>query len=176
MKTRIEKVTKENYQELYDFETRNRLFFELDLPPRPQGYNHFETFSGIMDELLKEQESGSYIMYLIRGNEGELVGRINLSLNVKTGEKSAEVGYRMDKEKLGRGYASKALRLILEEAINIHHITVVTAGTSSKNIASQHVLVKNGFSKVGEEKKVMKVNDQWADGYLYSLRLKKLNP
>ncbi|WP_374700077.1 GNAT family N-acetyltransferase [Fusibacter sp. 3D3] len=35
---------------------------------------------------------------------------------------------------------------------------------------SQRVLEKNGFKQIGEEKKVMKVNGKWVDGFLYAIQ------
>ncbi len=68
----------------------------------------------------------------------------------------------------GKGYASQAIHLILKEAFEHYKVSEVIAGTSKKNIASQRVLEKNGFVKVGEEEKIMKVNGQWVDGILYA--------
>lgn len=106
-------------------------------------------------------------MYLIRDDSGMMVGRINLHSIKKGNEKVAELGYRIGQDFQGRGIASKAVELVLEEGFEKHGLLKIEAGTSTINIGSQRVLEKNGFKRVAEEKKVMKVNDKWLNGYLY---------
>lgn len=170
MKIKIEAVSENIFQEIYKFEIKNKEFFESTLPPRPTGYQQYDTFTEIINELMKEQCDGEYYMYIIRDNNNDFVGRINLNIDHKSNEKVADLGYRIDYDKQGLGYTSQAIELVLNEAFYNLGINEVTAGTSTENYASQRVLEKNGFKKVGEEKKVMKINDKWVDGVLYSIK------
>lgn len=167
MSVKIELVTEEDYQEIYQFEMRNKKFFETILPPRPAGYQRYDTFLVIMNNLLEEQSNGDYYMYIIRGENGEFIGRINLQMVISGNLKTAEIGYRMDFNKQGKGHAGHAVKLVLQEAFQKYGVSKVTAGTSIDNIGSQKVLEKNGFIKIGEEKKVLKINNEWVDGILY---------
>ena len=60
----------------------------------------------------------------------------------------ASVGYRLLEEEWGRGIATEALRLLLEELLNRRGIEIITASTMIENLASAHVLQKNGFTQV----------------------------
>lgn len=62
-------------------------------------------------------------------------------------EGEAEVTYWIDKVCWGRGIATKALSLLLKEVDQ----RPIFGRTAFDNIASQRVLEKNGFTKVGEE-------------------------
>ena len=169
MRMKIELVTEKDYEALFAFEMRNKSFFERNLPPRPEGYQQYQSFKKIMGTLLREQGAGEYFMYLVKDNEGNIVTRINLQIKADKGTKRADLGYRTDCLAQGKGMTSQALRLVLKEAFTRHALSEVTAGTASDNYASQRILIKNGFVKVGEEKAVMKVNGRMIDGISYVL-------
>ncbi|WOO87600.1 GNAT family N-acetyltransferase [Mollicutes bacterium LVI A0039] len=142
MEVRLEKLTLENSLEILAFETENRPYFETCLMPREDSYYTVEGFKQLTAKLLKEQENGKCYMYLIKNNEGNLTGRINLFLLDDTSEQIAELGYRIGSNYTGMGIATEAVKLLLKESINVKRII---AGTDENNIASQKVLEKNGF-------------------------------
>jgi ribosomal-protein-alanine N-acetyltransferase len=59
-----------------------------------------------------------------------------------------EIGYGVVASEQGRGFATEAVKLLLEEAFSTAEIQVVMAHTDPSNRASQRVLEKNGFSRV----------------------------
>ena len=167
MNIKIELVSKDTYEEIFDFERRNKSYFETILPPRPQGYCQYESFVNIMDKLLMEQNQGTYYMYIIRDEKNRFVGRVNLQICESENGKKADLGYRIDFNYQGLGYASQSVELILEKAFNELNVSAVTAGTAKDNFGSKKVLEKNGFKQIGQEENVFKINDQWVDGLLY---------
>ena len=58
------------------------------------------------------------------------------------------VGYRLLQEEWGKGLATEALRTMLRELIENRGMEIVTASTMVENLASAHVLQKNGFTLV----------------------------
>lgn len=171
----LEPLSMAHVEELMAFEKNNRTYFERSVPPRSEDYFIPERFMEIMQNLVDEQEQGLCRMYIIRDEMGELVGRINLFdiVDVNAYEashtiKKAEVGYRVGEAHTGKGIATKALKLVLEEAFMKHGIEVVEAGTSPSNIGSQIALLKNGFEFVERVKNAVKVGDAWHDGLLFA--------
>lgn len=144
MEISINSLQERDAEELFQFETDNRLFFEQMVPSRGEDYYKFEAFKIKHRELLAEQEEEKSKFYLIRNNSGNIVGRINL-VNIDTANNIAEVGYRVGKEYGGKGIGAKALKLLLETEICVKKIK---AKTTTNNIASQKVLEKNGFKQV----------------------------
>ncbi len=167
MRVWIEVLSKENLRDVFEFERDNRAYFEKVLPPRPKEYGTYESFLRMMDALLQEQENKMCYLCLVRDNQGKMVGRVNLSTITYEGEISAELGYRFSENEQGKGYASEAVRLIIEEGVSEFGLQVVEAGTGTENHGSQKVLIKNGFSKIGEEKHVMQIKGNWIDGVLF---------
>lgn len=168
MKIIIEPMSLENSKEIFDFEKVNKEYFESVLPPRPEGYYNFDSFNSITNTLLKECESGECHMHIIReGETGVVIGRINLTVISSENVKKAELGYRIAKEYNGKGIATEAVKIIKELCATKYSINILEAGTSTQNIGSRRVLEKSGFTFVGEEKNVMKINGRWVDGALY---------
>jgi len=164
----IHTMSKDNINEIYNFETENREFFEQTLPPRPEGYFSIESFNVLMHELLQEQENSECFMHIIRNTTGDMVGRANLYvMNDKT---MLELGYRIGEVHQGNGFASDAVKQLIEMAHKKYCYKRIQAGTSTENIGSQRVLEKNGFRLIGEENNVMQVNNRWIDGFLYELQ------
>ena len=110
----LELMSEENSIDVYSFEKENREYFERSLPPRPAHYFDSESFKEITRELLREQENHDVYMHLIRDAQGVMVGRINLSVLGKD-RKTAELGYRIGENVTNLGYASEAVKLVLEK-------------------------------------------------------------
>ena len=62
---------------------------------------------------------------------------------------TVEIGYGIVASFAGRGYATRGVTLLLAEAFARPEVCAVTAETSVENPASQRVLEKNGFTRVG---------------------------
>jgi RimJ/RimL family protein N-acetyltransferase len=61
-----------------------------------------------------------------------------------------EIAYAIEPEHQGKGYATDAARQITAFAFASGQVRIVRAHTLPDGIASQHVLLKAGFKKIGE--------------------------
>ena len=153
-------MSEENSIDVYSFEKENREYFERSLPPRPAHYFDSEGFKEITRELLREQENHDVYMHLIRDAQGIMVGRINLSVLGKD-KKIAELGYRIGENVTNLGYASEAVKLVLEKAFTTYGLHKIIAGTATDNQASQKVLLKNGFIFSKIIKNDFQMHNEW---------------
>ena len=62
--------------------------------------------------------------------------------------RKVSVGYRLLREEWGKGIASEALGILLQELMERRGLEIVTASTMLENRASARVLQKNGFTLV----------------------------
>ena len=156
----LEMLSEENSLDVYSFEKENREYFERNLPPRSANYFDLEGFKEITRELLTEQTNRDVYMHIIRDSQGVMVGRINLSV-LENNRKTAELGYRIGENVSNLGYASEAVKLVLEKAFTIYGLHRIIAGTATDNLASQRVLLKNGFifSRVIEND--LQIHNEW---------------
>lgn len=123
----------------------------------------------IQKVLKKLQGNHDVYMHLIRDAQGVMVGRINLSVLGKD-RKTAELGYRIGENVTNLGYASEAVKLVLEKAFTTYGLHKIIAGTATDNLASQRVLLKNGFtfSKIIEND--FQMNNEWIHTAVFETR------
>ena len=120
-----------------------------------------------METLVAEQEKGLHFMYLVLNAQDQLVGRVNLTEIVWEPCRKAELGYRIGERHQGKGHATAAVRLVLEQAASAHGLRRVGAGTAPQNIGSQIVLIKNGFQFTGKHSRHASQGDDWVDSLLF---------
>ncbi len=165
---RLELLSEENSTDVYSFEKENREYFERNLPPRPGNYFDPEGFKEITRELLTEQTNRDVYMHLIRDSQGAMVGRINLSV-LENDQKTAELGYRIGENYTNLGYASEAVKLVLDKAFHTYGLNKIVAGTATDNLASKRVLLKNGFtfSKIIEND--LQIHNEWVHTAVFEI-------
>lgn len=158
MKIRIEKLTHKDAESLYQFELENRTFFEEMVPTRGDDYYKPEIFKIRHETLLAEQEKEISYFYLIKDEQGSILGRINL-VDIDASSRIGYLGYRVGQKHTGKGVAKAALKLVLEKAL-MQNIKQIKAKTTTVNIASQKVLEKNGFEKTETSDEEFEMNGQ----------------
>lgn len=164
----LELLSEENSLEVYFFEKENREYFERNLPPRPANYFESEVFKEITRELLTEQTNRDVYMHIIRDSQGVMVGRINLSV-LENNRKTAEIGYRIGENVTNLGYASEAVKLVLEKSFTTYGLHRIIAGTATDNLASQRVLLKNGFTFSGVIENDLQIHNEWVHTAVFEI-------
>ncbi|GIF66593.1 ribosomal protein S5 alanine N-acetyltransferase [Asanoa ishikariensis] len=99
--------------------------------------------------------------------DGEVVGMISLSVIEYGPAQSANLGYWVAEAANGRGIASKATALMVELAFGAFGLHRVQAGTRLDNVASQKVLARNGFERIGVARSYLRVAGDWHDHVLF---------
>lgn len=161
-------MSKENCMDIYCFEKENRDYFEKNLPPRPDNYFNLDSFQEITNELLVEQNNHDIFMHVIRNSHGDMVGRINL-VTLENDKKTAELGYRIGENYSNLGYASEAVKIVLDKAFNIYGLNKIIAGTATDNFASKKVLTKNGFISTEIIENDLQIHNEWVRTELFEI-------
>ena len=164
----LELLSEENSLDVYSFEKENREYFERNLPPRPANYFDLEAFYKIIAQLLMEQENHDTYMHLIRDSQGMMVGRINLSV-LGSDRKTAELGYRIGEKYTNLGYASEAVKLVLDKAFHTYGLNRIVTGTATDNLASKRVLLKNGFTFSRIIENDLQMNNEWVHTAVFEI-------
>lgn len=165
----LELMSEDNSIDIYFFEKENQEYFERNLPPRPATYFDSEGFKEITRELLREQENHDVYMHLIRDSQGVMVGRINLSV-LENDRTTAELGYRIGENVSNLGYASEAVKLVLDKAFTTYGFNRIIAGTATGNLASQRVLIKNGFTFSRMIENDLYIHNEWVHTAVFEIR------
>lgn len=81
--------------------------------------------------------------------DGKLIGGLGLHRQPLNSSHVLELGYWIGQEFWNKGYASEAVKLGVKKAFSVEGINKVIARVYSGNIASEKVLIKNGFEEEG---------------------------
>ncbi|WP_434316733.1 GNAT family N-acetyltransferase [Leifsonia sp. P73] len=92
---------------------------------------------------------------------------MDLSNIVRGAFQSAMVGYWLDRGHTGRGLASVALSALLDAARDDYALHRVQAATLLANHASQSVLTRAGFERIGVAPNYLKIAGRWQDHVLF---------
>ncbi len=107
-----------------------------------------KAYKQMLDGCMEHSEKWDwYAMWLIDNKDGIHVG--DLCVKGLEDDNNPEIGYGINHEFQGRGYATEAVRLALKWAFSHSEILAVEAETDPDNIASQKVLEKCGFKETG---------------------------
>ena len=137
----MELLTVEDTEALFNFEHRNRAWFESWVPPRPEVYFDSEKFPEVLADLVRGMSKTTYLLF-VRYQNGKIVGRFNFS---SIEDEQAEIGYRVCQDYLGKGVASEGLAYLKVFASTELKLKRLVAQVASDNIASQKVLLRHSF-------------------------------
>ena len=144
---------------------RNREHLAPWDPDRPES---FWTDEGQAEDVARQvaaAEEGRTFSYLMAYGE-RVVGRGMITNIVRAHMLSAVVGYWIDQEHQGRGLATAMTGFLVQEAteIGLHRLE---AGTMIDNVASQRVLERSGFTRIGVAEKLLFIRGEWRDHVLF---------
>lgn len=148
-----------------DYERRNRAHLAPFDPDRDEAFfTPAETARRVAEQVAHPGRRDWLVM-----DGGDVVGRIAVSNIVHGAFMSANLGYSVDHERSGRGTATAAVALVVREAFGPLGLHRLEAGTLLDNVASQRVLEKNGFTRIGVAPRYLRIAGAWRDHVLFSL-------
>lgn len=96
-----------------------------------------------------DTQAGTQVSYAIcLADTGELVGCVSL---MHIAEREAEIGYWVGVRYWGRGIATQAVRGIVDYGLGVMGLRRIHARVLSRNAASGKVLLKLGFTHLGNQ-------------------------
>ena len=112
-----------------------------------------EAYTEMLNSCLEHPEEWDwYAIWMIELKDGTHIGE--LCFKGLSADGTAEIGYGISEEYQNNGYATEAVRAVLEWAFSHPEVTAVEAETDDDNIASKRVLEKCEFALngvIGEE-------------------------
>jgi ribosomal-protein-alanine N-acetyltransferase len=148
----------------------NREFLRPFEPVRP---DWFFTLPGIRGELQRatadREADALYAFGIWERATGVLVGRIALANVVRGAWQNATLGYFVGRDWGGKGYATEAVRQVLDFAFGSGHLHRVQAAVMPRNTPSIRVLQKNGFRDEGVAERYLRINGAWENHRIYAV-------
>ena len=156
--TALKALTSDDAEELARLLVVNLEAHAPFMPTRPEGF--------ITVEAQRERLASSEHVYGIIDDDA-LVGVVALSNLVRGPFQSATLGYWVDEARRGRGVATRAVALIGEVAFGEVGLHRLEAATLVDNVASQRVLEKNRFRRIGLAPHYLEIAGAWRDHVLF---------
>lgn len=147
---------------LLAFELENRAYFESWVTARAPSYYHQEAIAAAIVQAQHERQQDRAYQYLAK-LDGQIIGRVNLTAVTRPYFNKATLGYRIGERFGGRGYATRVVALLLEEAFGALELWRVEATARPQNLGSVAVMRRNGFHQYGRSEKAMRFQDAWSD-------------
>ncbi|MEP7762818.1 GNAT family N-acetyltransferase [Sanguibacter sp. 25GB23B1] len=149
--------------------TRNREFLAPWEPVRPDAYFTERGQALVLGAVLEQHANGTCMPRVVLDEAGEVVGRITLDGIVHGAFQSCNVGYWVSEHANGRGLATAAVgdavRVAFDE-LGLHRVQGVTL---LHNGASQRVLQRNGFVRIGTAPEYIEIAGRWQDHAMYQV-------
>ena len=162
-------VTPDDASELAQLIRLNRDFLAPWEPVRGSDYFTEAGQRIAIQDALCEHEQGRNLPFVIVDGAAGVVGRITLNGIVRGAFQSCSVGYWVSEAVGGRGVATAALQQTISVAFGELGLHRIQGETLPDNFASQKVLERNGFVRIGMAPTYLKIAGRWQDCILYQL-------
>lgn len=139
-------------------------------PARPEAFYTEEWHKEHLWAQVLENSTGR-ALYTVLEADGEIVGRLNLTDIVHGAFENGHVGYWLDARFTGRGLMTRAIEALVEHAREELGLHRLQAATLPHNEASQAVLTRAGFERIGFAPGYLRIAGQWQDHVLFQLLL-----
>ncbi len=107
--------------------------------------------------------------FLILKKDGSKIGFVSYFYVLHVAGKQLEIGYSLLPDERGKGYGTEAIEIMVDYLFLSRDIQRIQVQTDPRNIASQKLLAKAGFSKEGTLRKNFFMRGEWRDVYIYSI-------
>lgn len=160
----IRLLTLNDANDVLQFELDNQEFFQTYSMKRPSEYYTIDFQKDLINQKIeKAKKDIEYYFGIFKIDNDELIGTIGLFRILRDPLQSAIIGYSLSKNHNGKGYATEAVKLVLDYAFTTLKLHRIEAGVMPHNIGSIRVLEKAGFEKEGISKSNVKINGKWED-------------
>ena len=158
----IRPVRPEDAEELAALYAANRDFLRPFEPLRPP---EFFTAEGQLARLERQLADDTHPFAILDGDA--IAGTINVFHIVREAMQGCTIGYWIDQARNGRGLATAAVEDVVAYAFGELALHRVEAATLLDNVASQRVLEKAAFERIGVARRFLRINDEWRDFVLF---------
>lgn len=161
----LKSLEKSDSEMFYDFLMRNYDFFKPWSPKYDEDYRKKEIHNAKMDNMVKEYIEGRTIKFFLfkKDDQKRIIGTTVLANIVRGPFLSCYLGYRVDEQENGKGYAPEAINKVVEYAFTELGLHRIEANIIPRNKASIRVVEKLGFAYEGISKKYLRINGVWED-------------
>jgi [ribosomal protein S5]-alanine N-acetyltransferase len=162
----LRELSKDDAAALAHAYLRNREHLAPWDPERPEAFYTEEWHKERLWAQVLENSAGRALQTVFVAG-GEIVGRLNLTDIVHGAFESGQVGYWLDARFTGRGLMTGAIEALAAHARDTLGLHRLQAATLPHNEASQAVLTRVDFERIGFAPRYLRIAGQWQDHVLF---------
>jgi len=102
-----------------------------------------------------------------RAEDRVLIGDVAVHLHDNL--KQAEIGFTLARAYQGQGYATEAVRAVLDRLFRVQGLHKVTGECDARNTASAALMERLGFTREGFLRQQTYIKGEWTDDLIYGL-------
>jgi ribosomal-protein-alanine N-acetyltransferase len=152
--------------DLGDYWSRNRAHLSPTQPHRDDDFWTVEGQRARVQRAAHDVAIGRMYPFLVR-EDGRLVAEVGLSDVARGAFHSCHLGYSVDGNRLRRGIASAAVAAVVDIAFSEIGLHRLQAATMVENVASQGVLRRCEFERIGVATAYLAIAGGWRDHVLW---------
>ena len=162
-------LQQDSARSVLEFYKNNRKIFEPLEPPKDENF-YTEKYQGkLLSAELKNFLAGKSVRFFVFAKDcpNEIIGTISFNAINRGAFHNCQIGYKFDKNKLHRGYATESVKKAVQIAIDEMNIHRIEAYILPDNIASVNLAKKVGFISEGMAFKYARLASGWHDHLRY---------
>lgn len=165
---RLRRVVEDDAPALAALRRANRGFLAGVEPERDESFFTAAGQASMVEGLLLRAEAGLVVPCVIEV-AGAVVGQVSINDVVRGAFQSAHLGYWLSEDRTGRGIGTAAVAAAVFIAFDEMGLHRLQADTLLDNVASQKVLARNGFTRIGLAPRYLNIAGRWQDHVLHQL-------
>jgi ribosomal-protein-alanine N-acetyltransferase len=122
----------------------------------------------LSENLAMDEDKAAIFWAICLTETNRMIGTFTL-FHISEQNRRAEVGYILNSEFWGQGYASEALTRMIEYCFETLDFGRLEADVDPDNAASLKLLERHGFEREGYFRKRWLVRDKWLDSVMFGL-------
>lgn len=168
---RLSLLTKEYASEVLTFYKNNKDYFSAWEPAYCNNFFSLKFHEANLNYELEQAKNNRFLrLYLLKKEESnKIIGCISFQNISNAPFKSCTLGYKLDHNYTGKGFATEAITKGISIMFEDKHIHRIEALINPMNTPSSHLIEKLGFQFEGIAKSSVLINKKWTDHLRYAL-------
>jgi [ribosomal protein S5]-alanine N-acetyltransferase len=160
-------LTVADAEEVLAMRIENRTYFLTGEPVRDDDWFTLTRERSRLMAAEEDRAAGRRILFGVDLN-GRISGYLSLSDVVRGAFHNAYLGYAIAERAAGQGIGTAVVGEALEYAWDVLRLHRVQANVATTNLASQRVMLKNGFRQEGTALRYLHIGGEWRDHHMYA--------
>ncbi len=154
----IRVISRGDIEPFYFLVHNNRERLNMYFPMTVFHTNTMNSTRSFVEEKIREARNQEFLLMMIHNERGNLIGMAHIK-NFDRFVKKCEISYFIDRDHLNRGYATRAIREMIQYIFSKTDVEKVYCRIDPGNKASIRVAEKSGFQLEGQLKKEFRTGD-----------------